>query len=494
MSKNILQKSSDMDNGSITVVYILNLLKKGWKLMVFMAAIVAVIAFSFSKFVITPKYSSNISMYVTNTTNTSSGNINYNDIYASQKLADTYIVVLEDPSVFEQVCNKLHTSMTVGQLRKVVSFNSVNETEVIKITAVTSDPELSAEICNTYGDIAPEVLQRVFKAGSVEIIGKAKVATSPSSPNLFTNSFIGAAVGVFAAFIIVVIKSLFDVTVQSEEELKEKIGVPVWASIPSFNKSRGKNNKKKRDFSEIRKGLLGPKTPFTIKEAYKAARTSMSFAVNNGAVKTVVVSSCEPDAGKSTTCANLAITMSKMNARVLIVDADLRKPIQHKYFRIDNSKGLSGVLAGHYPVSECIYEVANNLYVMPSGVIPPNPSELLASANMDRLIREISSVYDYVFFDAPPAGVVTDAVILTPKTDGMLFIVRQNQTEYPEIRKIFDDVGHTEGKVIGIIITDVSNYNSFGTVKYKAYDYKYTESTERTMSRPEKKKTPQNPV
>ncbi len=220
MSKNILQKSSDMDNGSITVVYILNLLKKGWKLMVFMAAIVAVIAFSFSKFVITPKYSSNISMYVTNTTNTSSGNINYNDIYASQKLADTYIVVLEDPSVFEQVCNKLHTSMTVGQLRKVVSFNSVNETEVIKITAVTSDPELSAEICNTYGDIAPEVLQRVFKAGSVEIIGKAKVATSPSSPNLFTNSFIGAAVGVFAAFIIVVIKSLFDVTVQSEEELK----------------------------------------------------------------------------------------------------------------------------------------------------------------------------------------------------------------------------------------------------------------------------------
>jgi capsular exopolysaccharide synthesis family protein len=225
--------------------------------------------------------------------------------------------------------------------------------------------------------------------------------------------------------------------------------------------------------SEIRRGLLGAKTPFVIKESYKAARTSMSFAVNNGPVRTVVLSSCEPDAGKSTTCTNLAITMSKTNAKVLIVDADLRKPIQHKYFRIDNSKGLSGVLAGHYPASECLYEVATNLYVMPSGVLPPNPSELIAGSNMDKLIKQLSGEFDYVFFDAPPAGVVTDSVILAPKTDGMLFVVRQNQSEYPEIRKVIDDVEHTDGKVIGAVITDVRNYNSFGTVKYKAYDYKY---------------------
>lgn len=464
-------KQQNKDSENMSLVYIINLLKRGWKLMILFAIVFAVCAALFSKFWITPKYSSNISLYVTNNTNTNTGNVDYNDIYASQKLAETYIVILGDYTVKEQVAAKLHTQMSVPQISSAVSFSSVNETEIIKITAVTSDPELSAEICDVYGDIAPEVLQRVVKAGSVEIIGDAKVAKKPSSPNVMLNTLIGAVIGVILALIIAIIKGLFDVTVQSEDEFKNRLDCPVWASIPSFNK--GKNSKKKRSGSEIRKGLLNNKTPFTVKESYKAARTSMSFAVNNGAVKTIVLSSCEPDAGKSTTCANLAITMSKTNAKVLIVDADLRKPIMHKYFRVDNSKGLSGVLAGHYPVSECIYEVANNLYVMPAGVIPPNPSELIASGNMDRLIKDISRVYDYVFFDAPPAGVVTDAVILAPKTDGMLFIVRQNQSEYPEIYKVFDDVENAAGKVVGTIITDVKDYNSFGTVKYKAYDYKY---------------------
>lgn len=475
MSK-ITDRFEAQDSQGVSMLYLVNVFKRFWKLLVAGAVVVALVFCLFSKLCITPKYASDVSLYVTNnTTSSNTGNIDYNDIYASQKLVDTYTIILGHYSSMEQVVNKLHTKMSVSQLKSVVSFSSVNETEIIKITAVTSDPELSAEICNIYGDIAPAVLQRVVKAGSVEIIGEARPASSPSSPNILINTIFGFFVGLALALVAAFIIHFLDNTVQSNEEFKEKVDIPVWASIPSFNKKS--NNKKKRDTFEIRRSLLGIKTPFVVKEAYKAARTSMSFAVNNGPVRTVVISSCEPDAGKSTTCTNLAITMAKTNAKVLVVDADLRKPIQHKYFRLENEKGLSGVLAGHYPISECIYEVATNLFVMPSGVLPPNPSELLASENMNKLVKVLSSEYDYIFFDAPPAGVVTDAVILAPKTDGMLFIVRQNQSEYPEIRKVFEDVERTDGKIVGAIITDVRDYNTFGTVKYKAYDYKYGSTT-----------------
>lgn len=457
---------------SISLIYVINILKKGWKLIVVLFLLGAVAAYAISSYLITPEYSSYVSLYVTNNTTMSGGNINSSDISASQQLADTYIVILNDNTVKEQVCNKLHTKLSVGQLNGIVSFTAINDTEVIKIVAVSSDPELSAEICNVYGSIAPEVLQRVIKAGSVEIIGKAKVSAAPVSPNISRNTMIGAAVGIVAAIGVLFLKTVFDNTVQNEEELKGIVDVPVWASIPSFTKHNDKRHKGE-DQVALRRMIINSKTPFAITEAYKNARTSMSFSITDTEAKAVVVTSCEPDAGKSTTVANLAMTMAKTNAKVLIVDADLRKPIQHKYFKVDNSRGLSGVLAGHYSIGSCISEVAKNLYLMPSGVIPPNPSELISSDNMSKLIKELKNVYDYIFFDAPPASVVTDATVLAPKLDGVIFIVRQNRSEYPEMTKVMDDITRFDGKILGIILTDVTDYNSFGITKYRAYDYRY---------------------
>lgn len=464
----------EREQTSISIMFIINILKKGWRLMIIFVLLGALAAYAVSTYVIEPEYSSYISLYVTNNNAMTGSSISSTDIAASQKLADTYIVILEDSTVKEQVCNKLHTKISTGQLTSMTSFSSINETEVIKIVAITNDPQLSAEICNVYGSIAPEVLQRVVKAGSVEIIGEARVAVSPVSPNITRNTMIGAAAGLIVAAAIAILRTVLDNTVQNEDEFKRIIDVPVWASIPTFEKETRKRGKSKgSDPAALRRTIINSKTAFSITEAYKNARTSMSFSVTDSYAKAVVVTSCEPDAGKSTTVANMAITMAKTNAKVLIVDADLRKPIQHKYFKIDNSRGLSGVLAGHYSVGSCIKEVAKNLYLMPSGVIPPNPSELMASRNMSQLVKELKNVYDYIFFDAPPASVVTDALVLAPKLDGVLFIVRQHRTDYPSVEKTLDDIRRLDGNVLGVIITDVSSYNRYGYAKYRAYDYHY---------------------
>lgn len=461
--------SSIQDN--ISVMFILNLLKKGWKLMVIFLLLGAAASYAISTYFITPMYSSNLSLYVLSSS--SIGTNSASDINFSSRLARTYIIILKEQTVREQVANKLHTKISSGQLSNMVTFEAVDDTEVIKISATSSDPELSAEICNVYGSVAPEVLQRVVKAGSVEIIGKARASGTPISPNIRTNTLYGAIAGVAAAIVIVLLRVLIDNTVQSEEEFKRIVGIPVWASIPSFTNSAKDKRHKGSDAAALRRTIINSQTPFAITEAYKNARTSMSFSITDSSAKAVVITSCEPDAGKSTTVANLAMTMAKTNAKVLIVDSDLRKPIQHKYFKIDNSKGLSGVLAGHYSVGSCIKEVAKNLYLMPSGVIPPNPSELIASRNMSQLIKELKNVYDYIFFDAPPASVVTDATVLAPKLDGVLFIVRQNRTEYSDVQKIIDDINRLDGKILGTIITDSSNFSSIGLSRYKAYDYHY---------------------
>ena len=471
--------SSIQDN--ISVMFILNILKKGWKLMVIFLLLGAAASYAISTYFITPMYSSNLSLYVLSSN--SIGTNSASDINFSSRLARTYIIILKEQTVREQVANKLHTKISSGQLSSMVTFEAVDDTEVIKISATSSDPELSAEICNVYGSVAPEVLQRVVKAGSVEIIGKARASSSPISPNVQTNTLYGAAAGVAAAIVIVLLRVLIDNTVQSEEEFKRIVGIPVWASIPSFTNSAKDKRHKGSDAAALRRTIINSQTPFAITEAYKNARTSMSFSITDSSAKAVVITSCEPDAGKSTTVANLAMTMAKTNAKVLIVDSDLRKPIQHKYFKIDNSKGLSGVLAGHYSVGSCIKEVAKNLYLMPSGVIPPNPSELIASRNMSQLIKELKNVYDYIFFDAPPASVVTDATVLAPKVDGVLFIVRQNRTEYGDIQKIIDDINRLDGKILGTIITDSSNFSSIGLSRYKAYDYHYGGVSIRTDSK-----------
>ena len=462
--------SSIQDN--ISVMFILNLLKKGWKLMIIFLLLGAAAAYAISTYFITPQYSSNLSLYVTNS-NTMSGASSSSDLNYSSRLARTYIIILQESTVREQVANKLHTKISAGQLSGMVTLEAVDDTEVIKISAVSSDPELSAEICNVYGSVAPEVLQRVVKAGSVEIIGKARASGSPISPNIQTNTMYGAIAGVAVAIVVVLLRVLIDNTVQSEEEFKRIVGIPVWASIPSFTNSSRDKRHKGSDAAALRRTIINSQTPFAITEAYKNARTSMSFSITDSSAKAVVITSCEPDAGKSTTVANLAMTMAKTNAKVLIVDSDLRKPIQHKYFKIDNSRGLSGVLAGHYSVGSCIKEVAKNLYLMPSGVIPPNPSELIASRNMSQLIKELKNVYDYIFFDAPPASVVTDATVLAPKLDGVGFIVRQNRTEYSDVQKIIDDIKRLDGNILGTIITDSSNFSSIGLSRYKAYDYHY---------------------
>ena len=213
-------------------------------------ALAGMIAFgAVSYYLIAPKYTSSVSMYVNNTNGSGAGvtnGININDINASQKLVDTYIVILRNNEVMNAVAEQLEKEFTseqfqeyidadkptAGVIRSLVSMSSVNGTEVMEIKAITKNAKFSAAICNTIAEIAPETLKRVVKAGSVETIGTAEPAGAQSSPNVIKNAVFGLLAGLALSVAFVLLLAMLDTTIKGEEDLKSRTGLTVLGEIP----------------------------------------------------------------------------------------------------------------------------------------------------------------------------------------------------------------------------------------------------------------------
>ena len=248
-----------------------------------------------------------------------------------------------------------------------------------------------------------------------------------------------------------------------------------------------------RTAAEAKSAVAGEKaskrTVFQVMEAYKMIRTNLLFALATTDNRVVVFSSAEPSAGKSTLSANLAIVMAQTGARVLLMDADMRKPSQHRNFKKTRSMGLSKVLGGLSTLDESIYpNVKPNVDLITSGPTPPNPSELLGSARMKELLKELQERYDYIFIDMPPLCVVADALVVAPNTAGVVLVARHNQTMYEEFTEALEKVETSGAKLLGTVLTDMKvgtgNYGRYGRYGryerrryYQRYDYEYSSSS-----------------
>lgn len=448
-----------------------------------------------SAYFVTPQYTSATRLYVNNNNAVKMDRIQNADIAASQELVSTYAIILQDSDVLQQAADLVGGGITGDRIRRMISVSSVNSTEIMEIRTTSSDPELSAKVSNAVANIAPSVLKRVVKAGSVEVIGTAKVPRVPSSPNVSRNSIIGIMFGVLLSMGIIFMIQFFDNTVKGEDDLKIRYNIPVLGEIPDLLMHHGvKSNKKiplisnylnfiRNLFNSKSKGLDNKKdidltikddTPFHIKEAYKTVRTNLTFALGTSEKKIVEISSAIQSEYKSTTSCNMALTIAETGAKVLLIDADMRKPTQHKLSRLNNSKGLSSVLAGIDKLEESIHKnVDNNLDILPSGPIPPNPSELLSSDNMKNLLEELDKTYDIILIDTPPINIVTDALSLSKYTTGIIVMARQNQTQYEELNSVISSIEFANVNLLGMILVSWRQGDkSYSKYKYK-YKYKY---------------------
>ena len=208
--------------------------------------------------------------------------------------------------------------------------------------------------------------------------------------------------------------------------------------------------------------LTNPSSP--IAEQYRTIRTNIQFASAAGQqIKTIVVTSSGPGEGKSTTSANIAVVFAKSGQRVLLVDADLRKPVVHKTFQLNNASGLSTALSSSGSVADVIQRTpVENLSILPSGPKPPNPSELLSSPRMDQVLAEARQLFDVVIFDMPPVVAVTDAQIMSSKTDGTLLVVRENTSRKESLTKAKELLEMVQARVLGVVYNGAEHSKDAG--------------------------------
>jgi protein-tyrosine kinase len=229
------------------------------------------------------------------------------------------------------------------------------------------------------------------------------------------------------------------------------------------------SNRKK--FQKIERNLItldDPKSP--ISEQYRTIRTNIQFSFIDEAMRSLMVTSSSPSEGKSTTAANLAIVFAQQGKKVLLIDADLRKPTVHYTFRLNNYTGLTSVLTNSSSLSSALQETnVENLSVLTSGPIPPNPAELLSSKTMDNCLRQLYEMFDLTIFDTPPVLAVTDAQILANKCDGTILVVASGKTEIGAAVKAKELLAAANAKLLGVVLNQRKQREG---QHYYYYEYK----------------------
>ena len=228
-----------------------------------------------------------------------------------------------------------------------------------------------------------------------------------------------------------------------------------------------------------RKRLLTGDSPFAMKEAYVKLRTSLMFCMTadkKRPCKTFAVTSAKPSEGKSLTAANIAISYAMLGKKVLLIDADMRRPTQRRLWKVELSTGLCDFLAKIWRL-ELTKVKELPLWIVCTGTIPPNPSELLSSEQMKRFVAESANAYDYVIIDTPPINTVADAQIISTYVDGVVVVTKSGDTTTDELKEALDAVNRAGGNLCGVVLNNMKMKSGKYAYKYKyKYGYKYSYS------------------
>lgn len=392
---------------------------------------------------------------------------NISDLNSAVQLLDTYMVVVRSSKVMDVVAERLQANypgINASYISSTLSMGSVGDTGVLQINSTTRNAQLSADICNAVVDVAPAEIIRVVSAGSIEVIDYAEAPYGPDYRNPTRRGTLGATAGAALAVAILVLLFLINHKVTEEEELTESYTPPVLSSVI-------REKKKSKDPGAF---ILDKDSAVITSESYAKLRMNLLYTLINKENKVIAVTSAISGEGKSTITANLAIACAISGKKVLLIDGDMRRASQQAIFGYDKHlPGLSDILIGNCKWWDAVLsDERENLHILPTGHLPPNPAELLALPETAELLAETQQQFDLVLLDLPPINIVSDPLMVSSYVAGCLMIVRQGYSDHREIQKALASAELTGMDVLGFIFYgEKINKGSYYGKKYYEKNY-----------------------
>jgi succinoglycan biosynthesis transport protein ExoP len=336
-------------------------------------------------------------------------------------------------------------------------------------------------------------IQEHEQHGNMKMIDPPQVPTAPVGPNRMRTIVIGLLVSLVAGVGLVFFLEYLDNTVKTVEDVSRYTQLPALSVIPAISGRHrsallvGSNGKKKiapqiglangSQLASDKLVLLDSRS--SVAEAYRVLRTSVLLSSVDRPPKTILITSGQPGEGKTTTVVNTAISLAQLGAKVLIVDCDLRKPAVHKVLGLGNHRGLTTLFSSGTPIERVIQKLTiANVSVLPSGPIPPNPSEMISSAKMKRMLRALEETYDHIIIDSPPLLRVTDPVILSTMVDGVILVVHGGKSTREVVRRTRQELSLAGARIFGVVLNNVEpGHGAYEDYYYEAYSDYEPEST-----------------
>ena len=439
----------------------LRILRRNWILIV-AAALAGLLLAGVVSVLTKPTYTAQTQLFVAIQSSGSVQELQQGNTF-SQARVQSYVKTVKAPAVLQPVIDTLGLSMTADQLAAEVTATTEPSTVLINI-AVTNGSSVQAaaiaqEVANSLIKVV-DSLESPKNGGtspvSLSVIKPAVAPPAPSAPSTRFNLILGLVLGLGAGAAVAALRTTLDNRIRGEADLRRVTDVPLLGGI-SF------------DQDATRKPLLTQAAPQSPRaESFRQLRTNFQFANVSRKAKTVLVTSSLPGEGKSTTAANLAIAMAQAGQSVCLIDADLRRPMINEYLGLDRSAGLTTTLVGAADVDDLLQPWGeDNLYVLTSGQIPPNPSELLGSPEMQQLLQKLEFTFDSVILDAPPLLPVTDAAVLSQHVGGVVVVVGSQKLRLQDLQKSMGALEMVGANVLGVVL------NRLPVKGPDAYSYSY---------------------
>ncbi|MBP1241443.1 capsular exopolysaccharide synthesis family protein [Frigoribacterium sp. PvP120] len=467
----------------------ITVLRKGWVFIVAMMLVGVGLASAYSV-VKTPDYSASAQVFVSTQTSGSVSDLAQGNTFTQQRVK-TYASLVTTPIVLLPVISSLGLNTTAEQLAESITASAPLDTTLIQVDVVSEDPVMAADIANATSQSLTNVVEQIeatsedadSEAGSqvkLTRVQEAQVPSAPTSPNVPLNLALGLLLGLAVGVGVAVLRHTLDNRVRNEADVEKISDAPIVGGIAFDPKADERPLIVQAD----------PRSPRA--ESFRTLRTNLQFLDLGTKSRTFVMTSSVQSEGKSTTVANLAIALDSAGARVILIDADLRRPRVGQYMGLEDAAGLTDLLIGRADLADVVQPWGRGqLHVLPAGQIPPNPSELLGSRAMQELIGQLEQQFDYVLFDAPPLLPVTDAAILSKSASGAIVVVAAGKTHKGQLSGAVAALESVGAPIAGFVMTmmptkgpDAYGYGRYGgAYGYGIEDDKETKATKKERTR-----------